>query len=47
MLSCLCAGHGCLLADEMGLGKTFLRLVFLMQLNRETDFHRIVHAGRT
>jgi superfamily II DNA or RNA helicase len=39
MLRCFCANHGCILADEMGLGKTIQALVFLMHLNRSTDWH--------
>lgn len=39
MLSCFCQGHGCILADEMGLGKTIQSLVFLMKLNKDTEFH--------
>lgn len=31
--------HGAILADEMGLGKTIQALMFLMHLNRNTDFH--------
>jgi superfamily II DNA or RNA helicase len=39
LLRCFCAKHGCILADEMGLGKTIQALVFLMHLNRATDWH--------
>ena len=39
MLACFCAGHGCILADEMGLGKTIQTLMYLMHLNRYSEFH--------